>query len=109
MKSNYNNVKSYKTTEGRLEGNNLVLEGLITFKSGKKAKTNFIFEGKEMTKTGKLRFVGENKQFAKGKKSFGLIGKLDGKKLVTESLTYNHKGRDAKTGMSKRIYGTINR
>ena len=102
----YENVKSFKTTEGRLNGNNLMLEGLITFKSGKQAKTNFVFEAYKATKTGKLKFIGENKQFAKGKKSFTLSGKADGKKLVCESLTYNYCAK-AQDGNSKRLYGTI--
>lgn len=102
----YENVKSFKTTEGRLNGNNLMLEGLITFKSGKQAKTNFVFEAYKATKTGKLKFIGENKQFAKGKKSFTLSGKADGKKLVCESLTYNYCAK-SQDGNSKRLYGTI--
>ena len=102
----YENVKSFKTTEGRLDGNNLMFEGLITFKSGKQAKTNFVFEAYKATKTGKLKFIGENKQFAKGKKSFTLSGKVDGKKLVCESLTYNYCAK-AQDGNSKRLYGTI--
>lgn len=106
LKKVYENVKSFKTTEGRLSGNNLMLEGLITFKSGKQAKTNFVFEAYKATKTGKLKFIGENKQFAKGKKSFTLSGKADGKKLVCESLNYNYVAK-AQDGSSKRLYGTI--
>ena len=106
LKKVYENVKSFKTTEGRLSGNQLMLEGLITFKSGKQAKTNFVFEAYKATKTGKLKFLGENKQFAKGKKSFTLSGKADGKKLVCESLNYNYVAK-AQDGSSKRLYGTI--
>ena len=106
LKRVYENVKSFKTTEGRLKGNNLMLEGLITFKSGKQAKTNFVFEAYKATKTGKLKFIGENKQFAKGKKSFTLSGRADGKKLVCESLNYNYVAKSA-DGNSKRLYGTI--
>ena len=84
----YENVKSYKTTKGSTQGNMLKLEGLITFKSGKEAKTNFVFEAKSITKTGKLKFLGENKQFARGKQAFTLTGRADGKKLIAESLTY---------------------
>lgn len=103
----YENVASYKTTSGSTKGNQLKLEGVITFKSGKQAKTNFVFEAKTVTKTGKLKFLGENKQFAKGKKSFTLTGKADGGKLIAESLTYNYRGKDAKTGKSQRLYGTV--
>ena len=53
--------------------------------------------------------IGENQQFAKGKKSFTLTGRADGKKLIAEGLTYNYRAKDAKTGASKRLYGTVNR
>lgn len=108
LKRVYENVESFKTTNGSVKGNNLKLEGLITFKSGKQAKTNFVFEAKTVTKTGKLKFIGENKQFAKGKKSFTLTGKMDGNKLITESFTYNYVARDAQ-GKAKRLYGTVNK
>ena len=106
LKKVYENVKSFKTTSGAINGNKLKLEGLITFKSGKQAKTNFVFESYKATKTGKLKFIGENKQFARGKKSFTLTGKADGKKLVCESLNYNYRAK-TNDGKSKYLYGTI--
>ena len=109
LKRVYENVESYKTTKGSVNGNTLKLEGIISFKSGKQAKTNFVFESKTVTKSGKLKLIGENQQFAKGKKSFTLTGKVDGKKLIAEGLTYNYRAKDAKTGASKRLYGTVNR
>lgn len=109
LKRVYENVKSFKTTQGSLKGNQLKLEGLITFKSGKEAKTNFIFEAHTISKTGKLKFLGENKQFAKGKKSFTLTGSKQGNKLMMESLTYNYRGKDASTNKSQRLYGRVSR
>ena len=109
LKRVYENVNSYKTTKGSIKGNQLKLEGIINFKSGKQAKTNFVFESKTVTKTGKLKLIGENQQFAKGKKSFTLTGRADGKKLIAEGLTYNYRAKDAKTGASKRLYGTVSR
>lgn len=106
LKRVYENVASYKTTKGFINGNQLKLEGIITFKSGKEAKTNFVFESKSMTKTGKLKFIGENKQFAKGRSAFTLTGRMEGNKLMTESLTYNYRAKDAK-GASKRLYGRV--
>ena len=103
----YENVKSYKTTKGSTQGNTLKLEGVITFKSGKEAKTNFVFEAKSITKTGKLKFLGENKQFARGKQAFTLTGRADGKKLIAESLTYNYRAKNPETKESKRLYGTV--
>ena len=109
LKRVYENVESYKTTKGSINGNTLKLEGVIKFKSGKEAKTNFVFESKTVTKSGKLKLIGENQQFAKGKKSFTLTGRADGKKLIAEGLTYNYRAKDAKTGASKRLYATVNR
>lgn len=107
LKRVYENVKSYKTVKAATRGNKLKLEGIITFKSGKQGRTNFVFEAKSITKSGKLKFLGENKQFARGKKAFTLTGKADGKKLCCESLTYNYRARDEKNGQSKRLYGRV--
>lgn len=106
LKRVYENVAKYKTVKGSVNGNKLKLEGIITFKSGKQVKTNFVFESKSITKTGKLKFIGENKQFAKGKNAFTLTGKMKGSKLLAESLTYNYRAKDAK-GASKKLYGRI--
>ena len=107
LKRVYENVKSYKTVKAATRGNKLKLEGIITFKSGKQGRTNFVFEAKSITKSGKLKFLGDNKQFARGKKAFTLTGKADGKKLCCESLTYNYRARDEKNGQSKRLYGRV--
>lgn len=108
LKRVYENVDSYKTTKGSLVGDTLKLEGIIKFKSGKEAKTNFVFESKTVTKSGKLKLIGENQQFAKGKKSFTLTGKVDGKKLIAEGLTYNYRAKDS-NGISRRLYGRVAR
>lgn len=105
LKRVYENVDSFKTTSSKIDGNFIKLEGIIGFKSGKKAKTNFTFESRLATKTGKLKFFGENAQFAKSKNAFILTGKLDGKKLIAESLTYNYKVKDGT--QSQRLYGRV--
>ena len=105
LKKVYENVDSYKTTSGIINGDKLMLEGIITFKSGKQGKTNFVFESHSITKTGKLKFVGENLQFAKNK-AFVLTGKADGKKLIAESLNYRYSIKDEK-GKSHPLYGTV--
>ena len=107
LKEVYENVKSYKTTSGKMDGNKLIFEGVIGFNSGKQAKTKFVFEGYTTTKRGKIKFLGENANITKNKKAFTLTGKVDGKKLITESLTYNYRGFDGKTNKSKRLYGTV--
>lgn len=108
LRNVYENVRFFKTTNVATYGNKLKLEGIITFKSGKSGKTNFIFESYKATKTGKLKFIGENKQFAKGKKSFTLTGRLNGNKLVCESLNYNYVAKKP-NGARTRIYDTVKR
>ena len=103
----YENVKSFKTTSGKVTGNTLTLEGVITFKSGKEAKTSFVFEAKTKDANNSLKFVGENKHLAKGSKAFTIVGKAEGSKLMFESLTYNYRGKDSTTGKSQRLYGTV--
>ncbi len=67
MKGTYENVKGYKTESVKEQDDNkLVVEGLITFNSGKVKKTSFIFEAKDITKSGKVRFIGENCQLSRG-------------------------------------------
>ena len=68
----------------------LIIEGNIGFRSGNTKKTTFVFEAKDATRGGRLRFIGENKEITRGKKSFVLTGKLDNNKLVCESLNYNY-------------------
>lgn len=103
----YENVQSFKTTSGKVKGNTLTLEGVITFKSGKEAKTSFVFEAKTKDANNSLKFVGENKHLAKGSKAFTIVGKAEGSKLMFESLTYNYRGKDTTTGKSQRLYGTV--
>lgn len=106
LKKVYENVASYKTTKGSVSGNKIQLEGVITFKSGKKAKTSFVFESHRTTKKGKHKFLGENTSISPNKKAFVITGDIKDKKLCVESFTYNYsaKGND---GKSKRLYGTV--
>ena len=105
----YDNVKSFKSTACKLNESGVILEGKITFKSGKEAKTAFNFNEAYVTKTGKVKLIGENAQFAKNKKAFTLTGSLNNKKLVVESFTYNYRAKDEKTGKSTRLYGTVSK
>lgn len=108
LKGTYENVKGYKTESVKeQDGNKLVVEGLITFNSGKVKKTSFIFESKDITKSGKVRFIGENCQLSRGKKSFTVAGKIQEGKFISESLNYNYRAKDAKSGKSTRMYGTV--
>lgn len=108
LKKVYENVTSFKTISGLLtEDNKLKLEGVIEFTSGKKAKTSFLFEAKEVTRKGQLKFVGLNENLSKNKKAFTLAGSTKDGKLICEQLNYNYLAKDEKSGSSKRLYGTI--
>lgn len=105
----YNNVTSYETTKGSIDGKKIKLEGVISFKSGKRAKTEFFFEGYSVTKAGKVKFLGENAQITGKKNAFTLTGSVNKGKLFAESLTYNYRAKDAVTGKTVREYGTVKR
>lgn len=106
LKKVYNNVESYKTTDIKTKGSELVVEGVIKFKSGKEKKTSFIFEAKDMTKSGNARFVGRNESICNSKKAFTLTGKFDGGKFLAESFNYNYRAKDT-NGKTTRLYGTF--
>ncbi len=105
----YNNVTSYETTKGSIDGKKIKLEGVISFKSGKRARTEFFFEGYSVTKAGKVKFLGENAQITGKKNAFTLTGSVNKSKLFAESLTYNYRAKDAVTGKTVREYGTVKR
>lgn len=103
LKKIYENVDSFKTTSVGANQSSLVVEGLITFNSGAKKKTGFIFEAKDVNHRGQLRFIGSNKQLTESKDAFTLIGRLDNKKLFVESLKYNYSvNNDTVRGIVRR-------
>ena len=107
LKSVYENVSSYKTTDVSSKGNTLVVEGLIKFNSGKMKPTKFVFEANTATKNNKLRFIGENKQITRGRKAFTITGTLnENKSFITERFNYNYMTKNEK-GKSTRLYGTL--
>ena len=106
LKSIYENVESYKSTNVTSSGNKLKVEGLIKFNSGSEKPTSFIFEAKDTTKSGITRFVGENVNITRGKKAFTIRGTVNEGKFITESFNYNYKTKDT-NGKSQRIYGTL--
>jgi hypothetical protein len=108
LKKVYENVNSFKTSRVSFIKDKLILEGVIKFNSGKSKKTNFIFESREATKSGKVRFIGENKEIARGRKSFTITGRVDNKKFLSESLNYNYGVKGA-NGKTQRLYGTVKR
>jgi len=106
LKKVYENVNSFKTSKVKTSGDKLVIEGIISFNSGKEKKTSFIFESKDVNKNGKVRFIGENLQLSRGKKAFTVTGKINEGKFIAESLNYNYRTKDS-TGKSTRLYGTV--
>lgn len=104
----YENVDKYATSKVSQNGNKVIIEGNITFKSGNVKPTQFMFESR-MNKNGKVRLLGENKQISRGKKTFTLSGSLADKKFVCESLNYNYRGKNKGSTKSVRVYGTIKR
>ena len=108
LKRVYDNVSSFRTTDGSISGNKLILEGVITFNSGKSAKTKFVFESKTITKSGKVKLKGLNEHISSNKNSFTLTGTIKGTKLLSESLNYNYGAR-SDAGKMKRLYGTVKR
>ena len=106
LKKVYGNVDSFKTSRVSTKGNTLKLEGVIKFNSGNKKNTTFLFEAKDINKKGKMRFIGENLQISRGKKSFAITGSIKENKLVVESFNYNYRTKDA-NGKPVRLYGTV--
>ena len=84
----YSNVKTFKTIDCALENNKLVVEGKITFNSGKTKNTKFIYEAKK--ESDKIVLEGLNADFAT-EKAFVLNCNLDtANRLVVESLNYKY-------------------
>ena len=103
LKNIYENVQSFKTTAVSTTDSSMVVEGIITFNSGVKKTTGFVFEAYSATGEGSVKFVGKNKHFCEDIGSFTLTGKIADKKLLPESLTYNYRSGDQK------IVGTVNK
>lgn len=104
----YENVKTYKTTNGNVDdvNNKLTVEGVITFNSGKTTNTKFVFEAVNMRENGKIKFVGLNETFSKSKRAFALYGTIKGSDLIAESLVYNYNTKN-QLNESRRISGKV--
>jgi hypothetical protein len=100
----YGNVNSYRTTAVKSSGNTLMVEGRVRMNNNKVHKTSFILEAKDITKDGRVRFVGGNKQLTENKKAFTVTGRVRNNKLITESLSYNYRTKGSNGKMS-RVYG----
>ena len=106
LKEIYENVNKYKTNQVSIKKDKLVVEGVIDFTSGAKKKTSFIFESKDCTKQGKLRFTGRNKHITEDVAPFTLQGRIIKNKFISESFKYNYKALNESTDSAK-IRGCI--
>ena len=89
LKEVYSNVKSYETTDCELKEGKLIVEGKISFNSGKEKLT--MFEFLPSYRKGKLFFEGYNKDFSEDK-AFTLNCSINkSKTLITESFGYKYK------------------
>ena len=101
----YDNVNGYRTTQVRANNNTLIVEGVISFKSGAKKKTNFVFESKDM-KNGNYIFEGYNAQINNGKPAFRLNCSINHKRVIPESLKYNYTSKNT-LNESVKLSGTV--
>ena len=107
LKKVYDNVKSFKTTNLVEDTNGLMVEGLITFTSGKERKTTFNFTESKKLKSGKVILEGYNNTFSKSKKAFSLKGSIEDKKFVSESLGYHYITKNLNESI--RVNGKVKR
>ena len=90
LKNIYENVSSFKLSNAKMTDSNIILEGVIKFNSGKETKTGFIFNPDSISSTNKVRFVGMNEHFSSSPKAFTLVGIVEGKEFIPQSLTYKY-------------------
>ena len=100
----YDNVRDFKTTSCSKKDKKFIVEGILHYTNGKKAKTTFTFNEAKTT-NGKRRFVGVNETFSKDNKAFTLLVSTDNKKLLSESLSYKYNVEYK--GEQKEIKGKI--
>ena len=108
LKRVYENVQTFKVTSGKFCENGFLVEGVINFNSGKQLNSTFKFTPAGVTKTGKIKLIGENLSITKRNNAFTLTGKINNGKLLSESLTYNYSAKTA-DNKAQRVYGRVTR
>ena len=106
----YENVDSFITESVTSQNGKLIVEGLITFTSGNKKHTSFVFESAQRTKRGKVVLEGMNKTFSNSAKAFSLKGNLDNKHFVSESMIYNYNTKilnESNEAETAKVYGRV--
>ena len=109
LKRIYSNVSSFKTKKVDIDSNKLIVEGVISFKSGKHRDTTFIFENISRSKKGSIILEGTNKTFTNMHKAYKLRSSLKNNKLVPESMIYHYVNRklNEAAGAKSTIYGRV--
>ena len=79
----YSNVKTFKTTSCSTDKGRLIVEGLLTFNSGKAKTTKFIFEGS------RKGICGYNSDISDSK-AFSLKTSVVENRLLTEGIKYKY-------------------
>lgn len=90
LKEVYDNVARFKTVDVSADSHGMVLEGIITFNSGTRKRTRFMFEAADMNKKGQVRFKGTNSHLTESVDAYSLVGRIVNKKFISESLKYNY-------------------
>ena len=88
----YENVENYKTNNLYLDdGNSLIVEGVITYKSGKEKQAHFKLTEKKLSTAREdvIALTGICEAFNTCEKAFTFRGNLKENKLDLNSLTYN--------------------
>lgn len=97
----YSNVDKYESTECSADNKKLIVEGKITFKSGKSKSTKFVFESAKRIGD-KIVYRGVNEDLAGAARAFRMTCKAEGTKLVTENFKYSYKINESFIRGSKR-------
>lgn len=90
LKEVYDNVAKFKTVDVSADTHGMVVEGIITFNSGVRRRTRFMFEAVDMNHKGQVRFKGTNSHLTESADAYSLVGRITNKKFVAESLKYNY-------------------
>lgn len=91
LKKVYGNVESFKTNKVSEHNDRFIIEGIISFNSGSRKNTKFVFKTDGISKNNKVMFEGFNKEIARANKSFKMTCDLSQNKIVCEKLNYRYK------------------
>ena len=105
MRKVYSNVKSYKTNSVATTGSDLIIEGIISFRSGAQKKTTFVLKDLGINKHGKRIFEGYNKTFSNASKAFRITGGVDKGRFYPRTFKYNYKTKTINESNKSEVFG----